>query len=115
MMEDRLKAAITGIEKARAAARQTKTVIANTLNGSIICFTGRMKVSRAEAMELVVKLGGHAQNAISKETTLLVNANSKASGTMTLKLRKVIERGIPVITEEDFWNLITRITRAGKN
>ena len=65
-------------------------------------FTGELeKITREEAEALVEKLGGQAAKSVSKKTNYVVVGANPGS-----KYNKALELGIPILSEEDFFNLI---------
>ncbi|MDC1142929.1 helix-hairpin-helix domain-containing protein, partial [Planctomycetota bacterium] len=70
--------------------------------GQTFVFTGAMVIfKRKEAEDLVKQNGGKASSSVSKKTSYLV-AGDKAGS----KLKKAQEHGVPVITEEEFKQLL---------
>ena len=59
------------------------------------------KFTREEAQEMVEKRGGKASGSVSKKTTYVVAGEAAGS-----KLRKAQELGIPVLTEDEFLDLL---------
>ena len=75
---------------------------AGALNGKNVVVTGTLaSMTRAEAGALVEKSGGTLQSAVAKSTSLLV-AGEKAGS----KLAKAKALGIPVLSEQEFLNLV---------
>lgn len=68
------------------------------------CFTGTLSTPRSQLEEEVYDIGGEVRNNISKNVTYLVaeNINGRSS-----KLREARALGIPIITEEEFWNIMS--------
>ena len=72
------------------------------LINKIIVFTGSLtQFSRDEAKAITESHGGRSSGSVSKKTDFVVSGNSAGS-----KLIKANELGIPVLTEEEFLNLI---------
>ena len=65
------------------------------LTGALSLFT------RDEATEKIEALGGKASGSVSKKTNYVVAGENAGS-----KLRKANELGIPVLTEEEFLNML---------
>ena len=72
------------------------------LINKIIVFTGSLtQFSRDEAKAITESHGGRASGSVSSKTNFVVAGGSAGS-----KLKKANELGIPVLTEEEFLNLI---------
>ncbi len=70
--------------------------------GKTIVLTGTLEqLSRQEATEIVENFGGKAAGSVSKKTSFVVAGPGAGS-----KLKKANELGIPVLTEDEFINLI---------
>ena len=68
--------------------------------GEKVVLTGKLSsMGRREAGDLVRRMGGEVQTSVTKSTTLVVAGADAGS-----KLDKAREKGIPVITEEQFRN-----------
>lgn len=76
----------------------------NRLSGKIFVLTGTLDhFTRDEAGEFIEQLGGKVSGSVSKKTSYVVAGEAAGS-----KLKKAIELGIPVLSEEDFLNLINK-------
>ena len=74
----------------------------NRFAGMTFVMTGALeKFTREEAQEMVEKRGGKASGSVSKKTTYVVAGEAAGS-----KLRKAQELGIPVLTEDEFLELL---------
>ena len=74
----------------------------NILNDQRFVFTGSLeKMSRKEAQEKVVQLGGRSSSSISKKTNYLVAG--LGSGT---KVKKAKELNVTIINENEFLKMI---------
>ena len=74
------------------------------LAGKTVVFTGTLtEMTRAEAEEIVRRLGGKTASSVSKATSLVVAGESAGS-----KLAKAQELGVPVISEAEFVAMIGR-------
>lgn len=83
----------TGYESARVDSR---------FEGMTFVLTGTLPtMKRSEAKELVEKFGGKASNSVSKKTSYVLAGEEAGS-----KLTKAQELGIPIITEEQFLEMI---------
>lgn len=70
--------------------------------GMTFVMTGALeKFTREEAQEMVEKRGGKASGSVSKKTTYVVAGEAAGS-----KLRKAQELGIPVLSEDEFLELL---------
>ena len=84
----------TLIEKLRAHG--VNFIGEKTANGSLTLYT------RKEINDLIESLGGKAAGSVSKKTSYVVAGENAGS-----KLQKAAELGIPVLTEEEFRQMIT--------
>ena len=76
--------------------------VSDQFSGQTFVFTGKLeRFSRESAEELVMKMGGKAAGSVSKATSYVVAGPGAGS-----KLAKAEQLGIPVLTEEDFLNLV---------
>lgn len=93
------------IEKLRAHGVNfigEKTAKSDLLAGKTIVATGSLTLySRKEINDLIEALGGKASGSVSKKTDYVVAGENAGS-----KLQKAAELGIPVLTEEEFKNMI---------
>ena len=82
---------------------ESKRVISDTrLAGKTIVLTGALsRFTREEATEKIELLGGKASGSVSKKTSFVVAGENAGS-----KERKARELGIPVLTEDEFWEMI---------
>ncbi|HIX89769.1 MAG TPA: NAD-dependent DNA ligase LigA [Candidatus Agathobaculum pullicola] len=93
------------IEKLRAAGVNftgEKTAKSDLLAGKTVVATGSLTLyTRKEINDLIESLGGKAAGSVSKKTSYVVAGENAGS-----KLQKAAELGIPVLTEEEFKNMI---------
>ena len=76
--------------------------VGDKLAGKVFVITGTLeRFTRDEAGAQIEALGGKVSGSVSKKTSYVVAGESAGS-----KLRKAQELGIPVLTEEEFLNLI---------
>ena len=68
------------------------------ITGSLVHFG-----NRSEAKELIESLGGKVTGSVTKKTTYLINNDIQSSSSKNKKAR---ELGIPILSEEDFLNLV---------
>ena len=77
-------------------------MVDNRFEGMTFVFTGALeKFTRDEAEDMVQKRGGKASGSVSKKTAYVVAGEAAGS-----KLRKAQELGIPVISEDDFLEMV---------
>lgn len=77
------------------------------LKGLTFCFTGALQsLTRSEAETIVRRYGGDARSSVSKNLSYLVT-NEPESGSS--KLKKAWSLGIPIISEEDFQEMISSL------
>ncbi len=88
----------------RGVVLESETAVGgSTLSGKKFVFTGTLdRLTRAEAKKLVESVGGRAVSSISTETNYLV-AGSEAGS----KLDRAAELGVPVLTEDEFFTLLS--------
>ncbi|WP_304224463.1 NAD-dependent DNA ligase LigA [Gracilinema caldarium] len=80
------------------------------LRGYSFCFTGELRsMKRSEAEERVKALGGQAKSSVVKDLSYLIT-NDPASGSS--KNQKARELGIPVISEEQFLEVLEKPEKA---
>ena len=93
------------IEKLRAAGVNfigEKTAKSDLLAGKTIVATGSLTLyTRKEINDLIESLGGKAAGSVSKKTSFVVAGENAGS-----KLQKAAELGVPVLTEEEFQQMI---------
>ncbi len=96
---------VSMIEKLRAAGVnfESKRLVTDTrFAGMIFVLTGALsKFTRDEATEKIELFGGKASGSVSKKTTYVVVGENAGS-----KERKARELGIPIISEDDFLQMI---------
>ena len=93
---DRLEAA--GVNMTMPERRR----VSDRLQGMTIAVTGTLPtMGRKEIEELIVSNGGKASGSVSKKTSYLVAGEAAGS-----KLTKARELGVPVLTEDEFMELI---------
>lgn len=82
---------------------ESKRVITDTrLAGKTVVLTGTLsRFTREEATERIELLGGKASGSVSRKTSFVVAGENAGS-----KERKARELGIPVLTEDEFWEMI---------
>lgn len=79
------------------------SVTENQFNGKTICVTGKLNhFTRDSINEKIISLGAKPAGSVSKKTDYLITNESSGSS----KYKKAIELNIPIITEEEFLNMI---------
>lgn len=75
------------------------------LSGKTICITGKISnwKNRDELKAYIEELGGKVASSVSGKTSYLINNDLTSSSTKNNQAKKF---GIPIITEEDFLNLV---------
>lgn len=82
---------------------EKQETISNSFSGKTLCVTGKLNhFTRDSINEKIVSLGAKAASSVSKKTDYLIT--NEASGSS--KYNKAIELGIPIITEEEFLNML---------
>ena len=93
------------IERLRAAGvnfEAQKTVEDHRFEGKTFVLTGALTMfTRDEATETIERFGGKASGSVSKKTSYVVAGENAGS-----KLRKANELGIPVLTEQEFLEML---------
>lgn len=80
-----------------------KSVISTTFNGKILCVTGKLNhFTRDSINEKITSIGAKSVGSVSKKTDYLIT--NEASGSS--KYKKAVELGVPIITEEEFLNML---------
>lgn len=82
---------------------EKQETISNPFTGKTLCVTGKLNhFTRDSINEKIASLGAKAASSVSKKTDYLIT--NEASGSS--KYNKAIELGIPIITEEEFLNML---------
>ena len=75
----------------------------NPFNGKSLCVTGKLNhFTRDSINEKILSLGAKAVGSVSKKTDYLIT--NEASGSS--KYKKAVELGVPILTEDEFLNMI---------
>ena len=95
------------INRLKTAGLQFKTEessrVNQKLNGNTFVLTGTLvKMTRKDAEEEIISLGGKSTSSISKNTSYLIVGENPGS-----KLEKATNLGVKILTEEEFIKLIT--------
>ncbi len=97
LLERLRSAGFSMVEERPGAAQGT-----GPLQGKTFVVTGTLvKYSRDEIQDLIKRLGGKAASSVSKKTDYVVAGDSAGS-----KLEKARQLGVPVLTEEEFEQLV---------
>lgn len=95
---------IARLEEAGVDTTEKDSRIGTALEGKTIVVTGTLSsLRRDEAEELIRRHGGKAAGSVSKKTSYVVAGEAAGS-----KLAKAQSLGIPVLTEDEFINLISK-------
>jgi NAD-dependent DNA ligase len=91
----------------KKSARKLKDIDLNVdttekLSGEVICFTGKSDYSRSIMQEIVIKNGAEVTNGITNKTTILIVGLDAGS-----KLDKALEKGISIISDNEFMELLS--------
>lgn len=87
----------------RFVKRENKKVVENPFNGKTICVTGKLNhFTRDSINAKISELGAKAASSVSSKTDYLIT--NEASGSS--KYKKAVELNIPIITEDEFLNMI---------
>ena len=79
--------------------------VSNKLEGKTFVITGKLKTfkNRNEIKATIEKEGGKVTDSVSSKTDYLINNDVDSTSSKNLKAKKL---NIPIITEDDFLNLI---------
>lgn len=93
---------IDSLREAGVNMTSTAAPAGDKLAGQTFVLTGTLeRFTRDEVGEMIEKLGGRVSGSVSKKTSYVVAGEAAGS-----KLKKANELGIPVLTEEEFLNMI---------
>ena len=82
---------------------ECKEIVDNPFNGKTVCVTGKLNhFTRDSINEKVISLGAKAAGSVSKKTDYLITNEQSGSS----KYKKAVELNIPIITEDEFLNMI---------
>ena len=75
----------------------------NPFNGKTLCVTGKLNTFTRDSINATIsELGAKAASSVSKNTNYLITNEQSGSS----KYKKAVELNIPIITEEEFLNMI---------
>ena len=95
---------IRRLEEAGVSTEATDSRLSTVLEGKTIVVTGTLSsLRRDEAEELIRRHGGKAASSVSKKTSYVLAGDAAGS-----KLTKAQSLGIPVLSEDEFINLISK-------
>ena len=87
----------------RFIKRENKVVAENPFMGKTLCVTGKLNTFTRDSINAkIAELGAKAAGSVSKNTDYLIT--NEASGSS--KYKKAMELNIPIITEQEFLNMI---------
>ena len=87
----------------RFVRHESKIVVDNPFSGKTLCVTGKLNhFTRDSINEKIAELGAKSAGSVSKNTDYLIT--NEASGSS--KYKKAVELNIPIITEDEFLNMI---------
>lgn len=93
---------IAGLRAAGVNFESTRVVSDSRFAGKTFVLTGALsRFTREEATEKIELLGGKASGSVSKKTSFVVVGENAGS-----KERKARELGIPILTEDEFWEML---------
>lgn len=87
----------------RFSKRESKVITENPFSRKTLCVTGKLNhFTRDSINEKIAELGAKAASSVSKNTDYLITNEQSGSS----KYKKAIELNIPIITEQEFLNMI---------
>ena len=100
---DNLDEIATLASEMRFVKRESKVVAENPFMGKTLCVTGKLNhFTRDSINTKISELGAKSAGSVSKNTDYLIT--NEASGSS--KYKKAVELNIPIITEDEFLNMI---------
>ena len=100
--QDQSRHLIRRLREAGLNFESTRVITDTRLAGKTVVLTGTLsRFTREEATEKIELLGGKASGSVSRKTSFVVAGENAGS-----KERKARELGIPVLTEDEFWEMI---------
>ena len=102
-MKDNFKEIIELANEMNFIVEERKEVKENPFNGKTLCVTGKLfNFSRDGINAKITELGAKVASSVSKNTDYLITNEQSGSS----KYKKAVELNIPIITEEEFLNMI---------
>lgn len=93
---------IQRLKEAGVNMESTKKQLDNRFEGKTFVLTGTLsQLTRSEAQEIIESMGGKASSSVSKKTSYVVAGEDAGS-----KLTKAEALGVPVLTEQEFLEMI---------
>ena len=87
----------------RFIIHQKAKIKENPFSGKTLCVTGKLNhFTRDSINEKITELGAKSAGSVSKNTDYLIT--NEASGSS--KYKKAVELNVPIITEDEFLNMI---------
>lgn len=87
----------------RFVKHESKEIVDNPFNGKILCVTGKLNhFTRDSINAKISELGAKAASSVSKKTDYLITNEQSGSS----KYKKAVELNIPIITEDEFLNML---------
>ena len=87
----------------RFMKQESKEAVDNPFSGKTLCVTGKLNhFTRDSINEKITSLGAKASSSVSKKTDYLITNEQSGSS----KYKKAVELGVPIITEDEFLNMI---------
>ena len=87
----------------RFSKRESKVITENPFGGKTLCVTGKLNHFTRDGINAkIAELGAKAASSVSKNTDYLITNEQSGSS----KYKKAVELNIPIITENEFLNMI---------
>lgn len=87
----------------RFVQRESKVIVDNPFSGKTLCVTGKLNhFTRDSINTKISELGAKAAGSVSKNTDYLITNEQSGSS----KYKKAVELNVPIITEDEFLNMI---------
>jgi DNA ligase (NAD+) len=82
-----------------------ETVKNNIFKGKSFCITGTLSMKRSDLQNMVKENGGKVSSGVSAKLDYLITNDNEASSS---KFKKAKELEVPIITEDEFFNLLNQ-------
>lgn len=82
----------------------------NKLRGKSFCITGHLCKPRKEIEKLISQAGGYIDKSVSRNTSYLITNEDWTKGTVdkqSSKYKEAKAKGVPIITEKQFFDMLT--------